>query len=65
MRRSLPTRGEILVSRDYYESASDNGRRSIGYLGTIASSEQFDAVVHGVDTHWMSSGVVVGRQSIR
>ncbi len=49
------------VARLLYESASDNGRRSIGYLGTIASSEQFDAVVHGVDTHWMSSG---GRWSV-
>ena len=42
------------VARLLYESSADRGRRSIGYLGTLASSESQDAVVHGIDTHWMS-----------
>ena len=49
------------VARLLYESASGDGRRSIGYLGTLATSDSLDAVVHGIDTHWMSSG---GRWSI-
>lgn len=43
------------VARLLYEASSGQGRKSIGYLGTLASSEQQDAVVHGIDTHWMSS----------
>ena len=43
------------VARVLYEASSGEGRKSIGYLGTLASSEQQDAVVHGIDTHWMSS----------
>ncbi len=43
------------VARLLYEETSGQGRKSIGYLGTLASSEQQDAVVHGIDTHWMSS----------
>ena len=44
------------VARLLYESASGDGRRSIGYLGTLATSDYLDAVIHGIDTHWMSSG---------
>ncbi len=49
------------VARLLYESSADRGRRSIGYLGTLASSESQDAIVHGIDTHWMSKD---GRWSI-
>ena len=49
------------VARLLYESSSGEGRKSIGYLGTLANSEQLDATVHGVDTHWMSPS---GRWSI-
>ena len=42
------------VARLLYEASSDAGRNSIGYLGTVANSVHHDAVVHGIDTHWMS-----------
>ena len=42
------------VARILYEKASDGGRKSIGYIGTIASNPQDDAIVHGVDSHWLS-----------
>ena len=43
------------VARVLYEASSGEGRKSIGYLGTLASSKHQEAVVHGIDTHWMSS----------
>ena len=43
------------VARLLYETSSGKDRKSIGYLGTLASSGPQDAVVHGLDTHWMSS----------
>ena len=41
------------VARMLYESVGE-GRRSIGYLGTLVSHEDGDAIVHGVDAHWLS-----------
>jgi len=41
------------VTRLLYEDTSI-GRRSIGYLGTVVRYADFDAVVHGVDAHWLS-----------
>ncbi len=42
------------VVRLLYENASGGGRNSIGYMGTIASNSLDDALVHGVDSHWLS-----------
>lgn len=41
------------VARLLYENVGE-GRRSIGYLGTLVSHNDDDAVVHGVDAHWLS-----------
>ena len=41
------------VARMLYESVGE-GRRAIGYLGTLVSHEDGDAIVHGVDAHWLS-----------
>ena len=41
------------VARLLYEQVGE-GRRSIGYLGTMVSHEDGDALVHGVDAHWLS-----------
>ena len=41
------------VARLLYEKVGE-GRQSIGYLGTMVSHEEGDAVVHGVDGHWLS-----------
>jgi len=41
------------VARVLYEESGD-GRRSIGYLGTMTRYADGDAVVHGVDGHWLS-----------
>ena len=41
------------VARLLYENV-DEGRRSIGYLGTMVSHESGDAIVHGIDAHWLS-----------
>ncbi len=32
----------------------DEGRRSIGYLGTLVRHPDDEAVVHGIDSHWLS-----------
>ena len=42
------------VARLLYEDAS-NGRRSIGYMGTMVKYPTHDAIVNGVDGHWLSS----------
>ena len=42
------------VVRLLYENASGGGRNSLGYMGTIASNPLDDALVHGVDSHWLS-----------
>ena len=42
------------VARLLYERASQGGRTSVGYMGTLASNPLDDSVVHGVDTHWLS-----------
>ena len=42
------------VARLLYENVSTNGRKSIGYMGTLAANPLDDAVVHGVDTHLLS-----------
>ena len=41
------------VARLLYEEAG-NGRRSIGYLGTMTRYADQDAIVHGIDGHWLS-----------
>ena len=42
------------VARVLYERVSGGGRTSFGYMGTLASNPLDEAVVHGVDTHWLS-----------
>ncbi len=41
------------VVRILYEDAS-NGRRSLGWISTLTSHPQQDAMVHGVDVHYQS-----------
>ncbi|MEE2783647.1 MAG: DUF5916 domain-containing protein [Pseudomonadota bacterium] len=41
------------VARLLFESTG-RGRRSIGYMGTMVSYPDHDAIVHGVDAHWLS-----------
>ncbi|MEM7078737.1 MAG: DUF5916 domain-containing protein, partial [Pseudomonadota bacterium] len=41
------------VARLLYETTGE-GRTSVGYLGTMVRYEDFDAIVHGVDGHWLS-----------
>ncbi|MCZ6887594.1 MAG: DUF5916 domain-containing protein, partial [Gammaproteobacteria bacterium] len=41
------------VARLLYETSGE-GRRSIGYLGTIVRRPDGDAIVHGIDTHLLS-----------
>ncbi len=57
------TSQELLVTADgrdfgvlrlLYESAGGGGRQSIGYMGTLASDPLNDAVVHGIDSHYLS-----------
>ena len=42
------------VARVLYERVAGGGRTSFGYMGTLASNPLDEAVVHGVDTHWLS-----------
>ena len=42
------------VARILYERAVGGGRTSFGYMGTLASNPLTDAVVQGIDTHWLS-----------
>jgi hypothetical protein len=43
------------VARMLYETArADGGRRSVGYIGTLVKTPDYDAVVHGIDTHVLS-----------
>ena len=41
------------VARFLWESTG-NGRRSVGYMGTMVGYEDYDAIVHGIDAHWLS-----------
>ncbi len=41
------------VARLLYENTS-KGRRSIGYMGTVVKYPGHDAIVNGVDAHWLS-----------
>ena len=43
------------VARLLYENTS-KGRRSIGYMGTVVKYPDHDAIVNGVDAHWLSPG---------
>jgi len=44
------------VARLIYEDSSGTGRRSIGWMGTFTGYPQKDdAVVQGIDTHWLSA----------
>lgn len=44
------------VARMLYETSSAGGRRSIGWMGTMTSyPNQDDAMVQGIDTHFLSS----------
>ncbi len=42
------------VARVLYERVAGGGRSSFGYMGTLASNPLDEAVVHGLDTHWLS-----------
>ncbi len=42
------------VARVLYESSSGGGYRSIGWLGTAALHPDRDALVHGIDAHYLS-----------
>ena len=43
------------IARILYESSRGGGRKSIGWMGTIASyPNQDDAIVQGIDTHYLS-----------
>ncbi len=42
------------VARLLYER-TENGRWSIGYIGTVVSNPLSDAFVHGIDTHYLSA----------
>ena len=43
------------VARLLYENTS-KGRRSLGYMGTMVAYPDYDALVNGIDAHWLSSG---------
>ncbi|MDA1074890.1 MAG: DUF5916 domain-containing protein [Proteobacteria bacterium] len=42
------------VARILYEDVGAS-RKSIGYIGTYTRNQNYDAVVHGVDTHYLDS----------
>ncbi len=42
------------VGRLLYESSQSGGRRSIGYIGTLVDKPDDEAIVHGIDTHYLS-----------
>ena len=43
------------VARLLYENTS-RGRRSIGYMGTMVKYPDHEAIVNGIDAHWLSPG---------
>ena len=43
------------VARLLYENTS-KGRRSIGYMGTVVKYPDHEAIVNGIDAHWLSPG---------
>ena len=43
------------VARLLYEASQAGGRRSIGYMGTMVRYDSHDAIVHGVDAHYLST----------
>ncbi|MFP6815535.1 MAG: DUF5916 domain-containing protein [Pseudomonadales bacterium] len=45
---------DFAIARFLYESVGAS-RKSIGYIGTLASGPLYDAMVHGVDGHYTSS----------
>ena len=45
---------DFAVTRLLYENVGKD-KRSIGYLGTLTSGARYDAVVHGIDSHYTSS----------
>ena len=55
-RRTVTAPGrDFGVARWLYEENEGQGRRAIGYMGTMASYPDFDAVVHGLDAHFQTS----------
>ncbi|MDP7595021.1 MAG: DUF5916 domain-containing protein [Pseudomonadales bacterium] len=42
------------IARAIYEDTSTGGRRAIGWISTVVSHPEEDAVVHGVDAHYLS-----------
>ena len=42
------------VVRALYEN-SDNGRKSVGYMGTLVTLPGDDAMVHGIDAHYLGA----------
>jgi uncharacterized protein DUF5916 len=43
------------VARLLYETSGRGGRRAVGYIGTLVQNPNDDAVVHGLDTHFLSN----------
>ncbi|MFT4799575.1 MAG: hypothetical protein ACI9W1_003014 [Candidatus Azotimanducaceae bacterium] len=45
---------DYAAGRFLYEDTSTGARRSVGWLTTHAAHPQYDATVHGLDTHYLS-----------
>lgn len=43
------------IARLLYETSQSGGRRSIGYIGTMVRYAEDDAIVHGIDAHYLSN----------
>lgn len=44
------------VGRWLSEFGNSESRRAIGYMGTVADYPTYNAIVHGIDTHYVSPG---------
>lgn len=42
------------IARFLYEDASSGGRKSVGWISTLVAHDELDAVVHGIDAHYLS-----------
>ncbi len=43
------------VGRLLYETSGQGGRRAVGYIGTLVRNPEDNAIVHGIDTHFLSN----------
>ncbi len=43
------------IARFLYEDTQGGGRRSIGWMSTVVSHPQEDAITHGLDAHYLST----------